>query len=90
MRTVLITVFVMLLAVSCATDKEYLFNGENLDGWIIFVDESIISPEDFFYVKDKARVNCMVVADSTDPGRGVEITLVKNKDRWLIKRFDLK
>jgi hypothetical protein len=52
MRTVLILLFVSLIASSCASEKEYLFNGKNLDGWTIFVDESIISPDDFFYVND--------------------------------------
>jgi hypothetical protein len=45
---------------------------------------------DFFYVKDKARVNCFIIADSTDPGRELEITLIKKDNRWKIKRFDLK
>jgi hypothetical protein len=45
--------FVILLAVSsCSDKKEILFNGQNLDGWTIFVNDSIISPNDFFYVKD--------------------------------------
>ncbi len=60
MRTVLITVLVLLLAASCTSNKEYLFNGENLDGWTIFVDESIISPEDFFYVND-GMIECVGV-----------------------------
>ena len=50
MRTILISVLVLLVATSCSEKKESLFNGENLDGWTIFVDESIISPDDFFYV----------------------------------------
>jgi hypothetical protein len=44
----------------------------------------------FAYTKDKAAVNCFIMADSTDSGRPVEITLVKSHDRWLVKRFDLK
>lgn len=44
----------------------------------------------FAYTKQTASVDCFIMADSTDPGRPVEITLVKRSDLWLIKRFDLK
>ena len=44
----------------------------------------------FAYTKDKASVTCFIMADSADPGRPVEITLVKTGHLWLIKRFDLK
>jgi hypothetical protein len=52
MRTLLISLFVFTFIAACTEKKESLFNGKNLDGWTIFVDESIISPEDFFYVND--------------------------------------
>ena len=52
MRTILIPVFLILLVWSCTQKRESLFNGENLDGWTIFVNDSIISPEEFFYVND--------------------------------------
>ena len=52
MKTIFISLFVLLIFASCTNKKEMLFNGENLDGWIIFVNDSIISPNDFFYVKD--------------------------------------
>jgi len=60
MRTVSISMFVILLAVSCTSNKEYLFNGEDLEGWTIFVDETIISPDDFFYVND-GMIECVGV-----------------------------
>jgi len=60
MRTILISVLVLLVATSCSEKKESLFNGENLDGWTIFVDESIISPDDFFYVND-GMIECVGV-----------------------------
>ncbi len=41
-----------ILATSCSDTKDYLFNGKNLDGWTIFVSDSTVSPEDFFYVKE--------------------------------------
>lgn len=52
MRTILLSVFLFLIVASCTQQKEYLFNGENLDGWTIYVNDSIIGPEDFFYVTD--------------------------------------
>jgi len=52
MRSILVSVIVCTILASCTGEREYLFNGENLDGWTIFVDDSIISPEDFFYVND--------------------------------------
>ncbi len=60
MRTILIYVFVLMVVASCTQKKESLFNGKNLDGWTIFVDESIISPEDFFYVND-GMIECVGV-----------------------------
>ncbi len=52
MKTIFIYLFVFAIVASCTQKKESLFNGTNLDGWTIFVADSIISPEDFFYVKD--------------------------------------
>ena len=52
MRNNIIAALVFLLAVSCSSQKEYLFNGENLDGWTIFVGDSTVNPGDFFYVND--------------------------------------
>lgn len=42
----------LILATSCADTKEYLFNGENLDGWTTFVSDNSVNPEDFFYVNE--------------------------------------
>ena len=56
----LISVFVFMVVASCTQKKESLFNGKNLDGWTIFVDKSIISPEDFFYVND-GMIECVGV-----------------------------
>jgi hypothetical protein len=60
MRTILVSLFVLMVAASCTEKKESLFNGKNLDGWTIFVDESIISSEDFFYVND-GMIECIGV-----------------------------
>lgn len=36
-----------------STDKrEVLFNGENLDGWKIYIENDSITPEQFFYVNE--------------------------------------
>ena len=45
---------------------------------------------EFFYTKDIGVVNCLIVSDTADTGRPVEITLVKKYDQWYLKRFDLK
>jgi len=52
MKTILLSSLALCLLVNCTTEREYLFNGENLDGWIIFVGDSTVNPEDFFYVND--------------------------------------
>jgi len=46
--------------------------------------------KNFFYTEKKAVVECMIMADSTDQGRPVEMTLVKKHKKWYLKRFDLK
>ena len=52
MKTILALALVILVVTSCTDNKQYLFNGQNLEGWTIFVDDSTINPKDFFYVKD--------------------------------------
>jgi len=52
MKSLLISVLVLLVAVSCTDNKEHLFNGKNLDGWTIFAEDDSVKPEDYFYVKD--------------------------------------
>ena len=52
MRTIVITVLAFLLTVSCHHGREYLFNGKNLEDWIIYVGDSSVEPEDFFYVNE--------------------------------------
>lgn len=37
---------------SCTDHKEYLFNGKNLDGWVIFCSDESVDPDTYFYVKD--------------------------------------
>ena len=52
MKTILVPVCLLMLLVSCGSDKESLFNGKNLDGWTIYVEDPDMDPDDFFYVKD--------------------------------------
>ena len=52
MKTIFISLFVILVTASCNNKKEYLFNGENLNGWKIYVEEPGVNPEDFFYVNN--------------------------------------
>jgi len=52
MKSLFISLLMVLTISSSAQQKESLFNGKNLDGWTIFVSNSTISPENFFYVKD--------------------------------------
>jgi len=52
MKKIVICLFVAVVGASCTPEKEVLFNGEDLDGWTIFVKDSTIAHEDFFYVRD--------------------------------------
>ena len=52
MRSMLVSLFVLLIVTSCTQNKESLFNGKNLDGWTIYVDDPTVNPEEFFYVND--------------------------------------
>jgi hypothetical protein len=52
MKIQFLTFLSILIFAGCNDQKEYLFNGENLDGWTIFVEDSTINPEDFFYVNE--------------------------------------
>ena len=52
MRILLFSAIVLIAFASCNTKREVLFNGNNLDGWTIFVEDSTISPEDYFYVNE--------------------------------------
>jgi hypothetical protein len=52
MKTILISVFMLLVAVGFAQKKQSLFNGKDLEGWTIFVNDSTVVPEKFFYVNN--------------------------------------
>ena len=52
MKSILFTLLAFLVLTSCSPGRESLFNGENLDGWTIYVEDPSITPESFFYVYD--------------------------------------
>lgn len=52
MRTLLLSVLALTLATACSSQKESLFNGKNLEGWTIFVEDLSMDPKDFFYVNE--------------------------------------
>lgn len=52
MKKLLLSGMVIIFLMSCTTKREFLFNEKNLDGWIIYADDSTIKPTDFFYVND--------------------------------------
>lgn len=52
MRKLLVLLLVILSVTGYAQKKESLFNGKNLKGWKIFVNDPSVTPEKFFYVKD--------------------------------------
>jgi len=53
MKTTLFALLIFIVISSCTTQKkEYIFNGKDLSDWTIFVGDSTVQPENFFYVKD--------------------------------------
>ncbi len=51
MKRMLFPLLILLSITSC-NKKEPLFNGENLDGWTIYLEDQTIDPDEFFYVND--------------------------------------
>ncbi len=52
MKNIIVILFLLITVAGNAQKKESLFNGKDLKGWTIFVNDPKISPEKFFYVKD--------------------------------------
>jgi len=52
MKNVLVALLVFVAVAGYAQKKESLFNGKDLKGWTIFVNDPTVAPEKFFYVKD--------------------------------------
>lgn len=48
-----ISLAVLFTAISCSTpSKKELFNGKDLNDWVIYVGDSTVLPEDFFYINE--------------------------------------
>ncbi len=55
MKPLFLTLLASIVLFFCTNntqEKISLFNGENLDGWTIFVEDSTVNPNEFFYVND--------------------------------------
>ena len=52
MKAIITSIFLLIALSGISQKKQSLFNGKNLNGWTIFVEDKNINPEDFFYVKD--------------------------------------
>lgn len=52
MKLLLIASLTLLVGTACSTEKESLFNGANLDGWTIYVEDPDVNPDEYFYVND--------------------------------------
>ncbi len=52
MKNILVFVLLFVSLSGFAQKKESLFNGKNLKGWTIFVNDPSIVPEKFFYVRN--------------------------------------
>jgi hypothetical protein len=52
MKNILVAAFLLVTITGFAQKKESLFNGKDLKGWTIYVKDSTVTKEKFFYVKD--------------------------------------
>ena len=52
MKPILISILTFLTISGFAQKKQSLFNGKNLKGWTIYVEDPAVNPEKFFYVND--------------------------------------
>lgn len=52
MRTLVIAIVALVFTVACTSRKESLFNGKDLEGWTVFVEDESMEAEDFFYVNE--------------------------------------
>jgi hypothetical protein len=52
MKNLLILGLLFISIVGVAQKKQLLFNGKNLKGWTIYVNDSTINPKNYFYAKN--------------------------------------
>ena len=53
MKTIFISILLMLSISGFAQEKQSLFNGKDLKDWTIYVEDENINPDEFFYVKNR-------------------------------------
>lgn len=52
MKNILVAIFLLIFLNGYSQKRESLFNGKDLKGWTIFVNDPSVKPESFFYVKN--------------------------------------
>ena len=52
MKFIFTSVLLMIVLTGYSQKKHSLFNGKNLKGWTIYLEDENINPDDYFYVKD--------------------------------------
>ena len=52
MKNILVAALLLVAITGFAQKKQFLFNGKDLNGWTIWVNDSAVNPDKFFYVKD--------------------------------------
>lgn len=54
MKLLISLLFAAVIFAGCSTtdSREMLFNGKDLSGWTVFVGDTSVAPENFFYVKE--------------------------------------
>jgi hypothetical protein len=45
-------IWILLITMGCAGNKEMIFNGKNLDNWEIYSEDSGVAPDSLFWVED--------------------------------------
>ena len=52
MKYIIVATLLLVAFAGCSQKKQNLFNGKNLDGWTIWVNDPSVDPGKYFYVKD--------------------------------------
>jgi hypothetical protein len=52
MKYIIYSILIGTTAMCFGREREYLFNGKNLDGWTIYVKNNAVKPESYFYVSE--------------------------------------
>ncbi|MFY9153522.1 MAG: DUF1080 domain-containing protein [Prolixibacteraceae bacterium] len=52
MKSILLSIFIFICVISYGQKKHTIFNGKDLNDWVIIVGDSTVNPEEYFYVKN--------------------------------------